>query len=118
MGKDDAWSYLASAAENFKNGMTFSGKYMSAQKNFAPPHVVFFANFPPPDGLWSEDRLKETVLTEADKFHAATVPLSPFAPGPVPTEEKKHEGVLFATKSNHEVVWFGVASMNPVVRLQ
>jgi len=43
--------------EEFKDGEFVSSKYMSIFKDFDPPVVVFFANFPPPDGKWSDDRV-------------------------------------------------------------
>jgi len=51
-------SYLYDFAEKLKNGVCFSGKYDSHTKQFAPPHVVFLANFPYPEGVWSADRKK------------------------------------------------------------
>jgi hypothetical protein len=32
-------------------------------KKFAPPHVVFFSNMPPPEGLWTKDRLQLITLS-------------------------------------------------------
>jgi len=49
-------AYLYDFAEKLKNGVCFSGKYDSHSKQFAPPHVVFLANFPYPEGVWSADR--------------------------------------------------------------
>jgi len=49
-------------AEKLKNGRFFSPKYESGMKTFAPPHVVFFANFAPPRDAWSTDRLHEINL--------------------------------------------------------
>jgi len=43
--------------EDFKNGRIFSPKYDSCVKEFAPPHVLVFANFPCPLGKFSEDRV-------------------------------------------------------------
>lgn len=49
-------------AEELKNGRFLSSKYMSSFKEFLPPVVVFFANFAPPEGKWSSDRLVEFAL--------------------------------------------------------
>ena len=48
---------LCALMEELKNGEIFSGKYESCTKRFAPPHVVVFANYGPPNGAFSEDRL-------------------------------------------------------------
>lgn len=50
-------NHLYSFAEKLKNGYLFSSKYESVPKYFQPPHVLFFANFPPPSDTWSSDRL-------------------------------------------------------------
>ncbi len=42
--------------EGLKDGRLFSSKYCSAMKRFDPPQVVCFANFPPLDHKWSNDR--------------------------------------------------------------
>lgn len=54
----DHMEHLYSFAESLKNGIIFSGKYASVQKVFKAPHVVFFANFHPSDGMWSADRVR------------------------------------------------------------
>lgn len=51
------WLPLCALMEEIKNGEIFSGKYESCTKRFKPPHVVVFANFPPPIGGFSQDRL-------------------------------------------------------------
>lgn len=56
--------HLAIFAEQLKNGSLFSSKYTSQEKNFNPPHVVFFSNVMPPEGLWSADRLQLVDLDE------------------------------------------------------
>lgn len=58
--------------EEIKNGVFFSGKYDSGQKVFDRPHVVLFANFPPPyekDGkaTLSFDRWRVYELRSWDK---------------------------------------------------
>lgn len=51
-------------AEELKNGRFLSSKYASVHKEFIPPVVVFFANYPPPEGKWSADRVVEFALHE------------------------------------------------------
>lgn len=46
-------------AEKLKDGILFSSKYESKCKLFKSPHVIFFSNEPPPQGVWSVDRLVE-----------------------------------------------------------
>lgn len=48
---------MYSLSEELKNGEFLSSKYMSFFKDFESPIVVFFANFYPPDGKWSGDRV-------------------------------------------------------------
>lgn len=57
-------SHLYSFAESLKNGQVISTKYTSTMKLFDPPHVVFFANVPPPPAgtVWSADRVILTTL--------------------------------------------------------
>lgn len=50
---------LFGMAEKLKDGMLFSSKYESEVKIFKSPHVIFFSNEPPPQGVWSVDRLVE-----------------------------------------------------------
>lgn len=47
-----------SVMEDIKNGRLMSSKYMSCVKYFDTPHVVVFANLPPPHGKFSADRLQ------------------------------------------------------------
>ena len=47
-----------SMAEQLKDGIIFSPKYDSRMKIFLRPHVIFYSNDPPPEGVWSADRLK------------------------------------------------------------
>jgi len=47
---------IYSLAEDLKNGRVVSTKYESKTVFFSPPHVVFFANFPPDMTKWSADR--------------------------------------------------------------
>lgn len=58
------------ALEDFKNGRIFSSKYESTIKVFAVPHVVVFANVPPPEGKFSKDRL-EVVDLDAKRLKRA-----------------------------------------------
>lgn len=44
------------AIESVKNGLLFSTKYESGQCIFDTPHVIIFANFPPPIETMSQDR--------------------------------------------------------------
>ena len=48
---------MCSIMEQFKDGEIFSSKYTSGMKFFASPHVIVFANFWPPKGAFSEDRI-------------------------------------------------------------
>ena len=54
-GNLDHFYYMA---EKLKDGMIFSSKYESRSKIFKSPHVIFFSNDPPPEGVWSEGKLK------------------------------------------------------------
>ena len=56
------WLPLCALMEELKNGEIFSGKYESHTKRFQPPHVVVFANFPPPPMGFSEDRLRVRII--------------------------------------------------------
>lgn len=60
-------------AERLKNGGIFSTKFFSKFKRFNPPHVVFFSNSPPPEGLWTKDRLQLITLAPPPQ------PFSPFS---------------------------------------
>lgn len=42
--------------EEIKNGIFFSGKYESSMEILNPPHIICFANFPPPEHTVSLDR--------------------------------------------------------------
>lgn len=55
--------HLYRMGENLKNGFLNSTKYTPCVKTFAPPHVVYMSNSPPPDGAWSKDRLVTYVLS-------------------------------------------------------
>lgn len=68
-----------SVMEDMKNGRLMSSKYMSIVKYFDSPHVVVFANNPPPYGKFSQDRLEiveigaaipETVTVRNDASYA------------------------------------------------
>ena len=61
------WLPLCTLMEEIKNGEVFSGKYESCTKRFEPPHVVVFANFPPPSIAFSVDRLDIRYLNIKDK---------------------------------------------------
>lgn len=54
---------LYGLAEELKDGIFISGKYVSCTVLFEEPHVVFFANFPPDYTKWSKDRYVVTRLT-------------------------------------------------------
>lgn len=56
--QEDNLKHLYSFAENLKNGVLFSPKYESQQKNFPVPHVIFFSNTFPDPNAWSSDRLE------------------------------------------------------------
>ena len=71
--------HLCTFAEKLKNGSVCSTKYESRIKVFDPPHVIFFANIPPPDGKFSADRLK--VWNIGDPAFIAALP-GPAAPEP------------------------------------
>lgn len=58
-----AYSDAFVCAERLKNGAIFSTKFMCKFKKFPPPHVVFFSNLPPPEGLWTKDRLQLITLS-------------------------------------------------------
>lgn len=53
-----------SVMEDIKNGRLMSSKYMSCVKYFDAPHVVVFANAPPPHGKFSADRLEVVEVGE------------------------------------------------------
>lgn len=65
--------HLYTMAENLKNGVIMNTKYQSREISFKPPHVIFFSNSTYQAGKWSVDRVKETVLTAADKWVAPPV---------------------------------------------
>lgn len=65
--------HLFSIAEKLKNGMFVSGKYEVQLKVFDVPHVVFFANFLPEEGVWSADRL-EIIDLNNPLWHTNDVP--------------------------------------------
>lgn len=72
-------------AERLKNGGIFSTKFFSKFKRFNPPHVVFFSNSPPPEGLWTKDRLQLITLAPPPQpFTPFTIfGLNPTPPPPV-----------------------------------
>lgn len=55
-GREHSLDAVFSLAEDLKNGYIVSTKYDSRVISFAPPHVLFFANFPPPMNKLSLDR--------------------------------------------------------------
>lgn len=57
--QQDYVSGLYGVAEQLKNGACFSGKYMSCEKDFIPPHVLFISNMPPPTDAWKQNRIIE-----------------------------------------------------------
>lgn len=69
--QEDSCKGLYQLAENIKNGHVHSGKYVPVNKTSAGSHVVFFANFPPPEGTFSEDRVNLIDLSFNAEFPAA-----------------------------------------------
>lgn len=70
----NAYSDAFICAERLKNGAIFSTKFMCKFKKFNPPHVVFFSNSPPPEGLWTKDRLQLITLSAPPQpFHPFTL---------------------------------------------
>lgn len=61
--QSDCMKGLVSFAESLKNGMYMNAKYESRMVTFARCHVIFFANFMPPENVWSADRLSLIDLT-------------------------------------------------------
>lgn len=57
--------------EDMKNGRIFSPKYGSCVKHFDVPHVVVFANFACPSGVFSEDRLQLVTLPLVNDLNPA-----------------------------------------------
>lgn len=55
------------ALESLKNGLIFSPKYESGVKCFNIPHIIVFANAPPPEGVWSEDRYEVHNLEDLNR---------------------------------------------------
>lgn len=68
--------HLYTFAEKLKNGVLVSTKYESKSKIFKPPHVIFFSNSPPPDDVWTEDRLHLFNLGDPD-MHSNVIQLQP-----------------------------------------
>ena len=64
--QSDCIKGLVSFAESLKNGMYMNAKYESRMVTFPKPHVIFFANFLPPENVWSADRLKLINLKDAE----------------------------------------------------
>lgn len=56
--------FSVAGVESIKNGFLCSSKYESQSLRFPPPHVICFANVPPPEGAFSADRMK--VLSPSD----------------------------------------------------
>lgn len=65
--KQEFADHLYSFAEELKNGEFLSSKYASTFKDFDSPVVCFFANFPPPEGKWSADRVVEFALHHTEE---------------------------------------------------
>lgn len=70
-----------SVMEDIKNGRIMSSKYMSCVKYFDSPHIVVFANAPPPHGKFSADRL-EIVELQRDPDYRAVAPIREMETGP------------------------------------
>lgn len=52
--------------ESWKNGSSFSSKYMSRPMEFNPPHVFIFANITCEHGVFSDDRLVRIEIHEKE----------------------------------------------------
>lgn len=70
--QQDYVSALYSVAEQLKNGRVFSSKYMSVEKEFIPPHVLFISNSCVPDGAWKENRVIELRVPVRDDLYCTT----------------------------------------------
>jgi hypothetical protein len=98
-----AYSDAFVCAERLKNGAIFSTKFMCKFKKFSPPHVVFFSNSPPPEGLWTKDRLQLITLSApAAPFVPYTIfGIAPVAPVvPVPTRAQIIQNKINALNTN------------------
>jgi hypothetical protein len=62
----DCMKGLVSFAEALKNGVYMNSKYESRMVIFKRPHVIFFANFMPPENVWSADRVALIDLTRVN----------------------------------------------------
>lgn len=84
------------AMEDIKNCRIFSAKYQSVVKHFECPHIVVFANAPPPHGKFSADRLQVNNIgaTSGDRDH-----ISAFAPGFQPPLQRQR---TFQTEFNFD----------------
>lgn len=101
--------HLFSFAEKLKNGFLHSTKYSSVMKRFKPPHVVFFANDVPKEGVWSSDRLVHVEL-DSQVFNAATVSSQVLTPprrriAPIPTAPLVVEENPFACIEIPSLTW-------------
>lgn len=66
IGVNESLREMMSAIESIKNGMVATAMYGKPKKLFmAPPHVVCFANMPPPRELCSADRWREYKIDSA-----------------------------------------------------
>lgn len=70
-----------SVMEDIKNGRLMSSKYMSCVKYFDSPHVVVFANSPPPHGKFSADRLRIVEIGNTQRNTVATNTNGSYASG-------------------------------------
>jgi len=52
------------ALESIKDGLVAGSKYKGGVKRFNSPHIVVFCNFPPEEGIFSDDRIIEVNLDE------------------------------------------------------
>lgn len=61
-----------SGLENIKDGKFFSPKYESGMVRFNRPHIAVFANVPPKEGAYSEDRLVVVHLSDKSDAKSTT----------------------------------------------
>lgn len=93
--RDSAHYQNYGTIEEIKNGRIFSGKYHSTPKRFPRPHVIIFANYPPPEGKFSDYKLKLIDFDympdeEERQEELPEIPVSiPYTP--LPTEEELYE---------------------------
>lgn len=92
-----------SVMEDILNGRLMSSKYMSCVKYFDSPHVVVFANAPPPHGKFSLDRLQTTHITSGMNVVTAT-PSTPSPPMLTPPFASCAPGFVIPDLRSNETV--------------